>query len=186
MHHIEFLYAQRRVTICSDFVVLSGRQWKSEEPPERAAPPSKRLGMSNLKLQLRQGETLIINGASIRFRSKACIELTAHARFLFGKQIMLPEAADTPARRLYLALQAAYIGSDQERAQGLEHARALTAALKEAAASALARDILGRALAAAEADDCYTALKLARQIVCLEDVMLGRASANPQPHNLAD
>src|SRR4051812_22458519 len=70
---------------------------------------SKRLGMSNLVLDLRQGETLIINGASIRFRSKARVELIARARFLFGKQIMSPEAADTPARRLYLALQAAYV-----------------------------------------------------------------------------
>src|SRR3954447_19567138 len=155
MHHIEFLYAQRRVTICSDFVVLSGRQWKSEEPPEKSGTPSKRLGMSNLKLQLRQGETLIINGASIRFRSKACIELTAHARFLFGKQIMLPEAADTPARRLYLALQTAYIGSDQERAQGLENARPPPAALKAAPASASARHFLDGPLAAAEADECY-------------------------------
>ncbi|MBV8914096.1 MAG: flagellar biosynthesis repressor FlbT, partial [Acetobacteraceae bacterium] len=62
--------------------------------------------MSHLVLELRQGETMIINGAPIRFRSKARIELTAHARFLFGKQIMSPEAADTPARRLYFALQA--------------------------------------------------------------------------------
>jgi flagellar protein FlbT len=65
---------------------------------------------------------MIINGAPIRFRSKARIELTAHARFLFGKQIMSPEAADTPARRLYFALQAAYIGTEEERAQGLEPA----------------------------------------------------------------
>ncbi len=130
--------------------------------------------MSNLVLELRQGETMIINGAPIRFRSKARIELTAHARFLFGKQIMAVDAADTPARRLYFALQSAYIGSDEERPRGLEHARALTTAFKSATTSPLARDILDRALAAAEADECYVALKLARRIIRHEDTVLGR------------
>lgn len=132
--------------------------------------------MSNLVLELRQGETMIINGAPIRFRTKARIELTAHARFLFGKQIMTPEAADSPARRLYFALQSAYIGTDDERIQGLETARTLTAAFKEATTSTLAREILDRALAAAEADECYTALKLARRIIRHEDALLGRST----------
>ena len=39
-------------------------------------------------------------------------------------------------------------------------ARELIAAFKDATTSALAREILDRALAAAEADDCYQALKL--------------------------
>src|SRR4051794_9338632 len=81
--------------------------------------------MSNLVLELRQGDMMIVNGASIRFRNKTRIELAARARFLFGKQIMSPDAADTPARRIYFALQTAYIGSDQERASGLADARRL-------------------------------------------------------------
>src|SRR4051812_23920740 len=136
--------------------------------------------MPNLVLELRQGETLIINGAPIRFRTRARIELTAHARFLFGKQIMSPEAADSAARRLYFALQAAYIGTEEERARGLRTARALTAAIKAATTSAEVRDVLDRAIAAAEADECYRALKLARQVIRHEDVLLGRAPANPQ------
>ena len=138
--------------------------------------------MSNLVLELRQGETMIINGAPIRFRSKARIELTAHARFLFGKQIMTPDCADSPARRLYFALQSAYIGTDEERTRGLETARALTAAFKGATTSALAHDILDRAIAAAEADQCYIALKLARRIIRHEDAVLGR---NPLPDDQA-
>ena len=39
----------------------------------------------------------------------------------------------------------------------------------------LARDMLDRALIAAEMDDCYQALKLARQIMRQEDAVLGRA-----------
>ena len=60
--------------------------------------------MSNLVLELRQGEVMIVNGAPIRFRTKSRIELTAKARFLFGKQIMPPDQADSPARRIYFAL----------------------------------------------------------------------------------
>lgn len=130
--------------------------------------------MSNLVLELRQGETMIINGAPIRFRTKARIELTAKARFLFGKQIMRPDQADSPARRIYFAVQSAYIGSEEERPVGLDTARRLIEDFQAATTSALARDILERALAAAEADDCYQALKLARRIIRHEDSVLGR------------
>ena len=89
---------------------------------------------------------MIVNGAPIRFRTKSRIELTAKARFLFGKQIMPPDQADSPARRIYFALQSAYIGAEDERAGGLVAARELIAAFKEATTSALACEILDRAL----------------------------------------
>jgi flagellar protein FlbT len=130
--------------------------------------------MSNLVLELRQGEVMIVNGAPIRFRTRSRIELTAKARFLFGKQIMPPDQVDSPARRIYFALQSAYIGSDDERPRGLAAARELIAAFKEATTSSLACEILDRALGAAEADDCYQALKLARRIIRHEDAVAGR------------
>ena len=130
--------------------------------------------MSNLILELRQGEVMVINGAPIRFRTKSRIELTAHARFLFGKQIMPPSEADTPARRIYFELQSAYIGTEEERPQGLARARELCERFKEATTSPLAREILDRAIAAAAADQCYVALKLAKRIIRHEDAVLGR------------
>ena len=140
--------------------------------------------MSTLVLELRQGEVMIVNGAPIRFRTKTRIELTARARFLFGKQIMPPDQVDSPARRIYFALQSAYIGNDEERPKGLLAARSLIAAFKLSTTSALACEILDRALAAAEDDNCYQALKLARRIIRHEDAVLGRndvvASANPR------
>ena len=129
--------------------------------------------MSTLVLELRQGDMMVVNGAPIRFRNRARIELAARARFLFGKQIMPPEAANTPARRIYFALQTAYIGADEERAAGLETARRLVAEFQEATTSALAREMLRRALALADADDCYQALKLARRVVLHEQEVLG-------------
>ncbi len=133
--------------------------------------------MSNLVLELRQGEVMVINGAPIRFRTKTRIELTAHARFLFGKQIMPPDEADSPARQFYFALQSAYIGTDPERAQGLAAAREIGKRFKAATSSALACEIIDRAIDAAEADECYQALKLARRIIRHEDSVLGRTPA---------
>src|ERR1051326_2631423 len=93
---------------------------------------------------------------------------------MFGKQIMTPEQADTPARRIYFALQTAYVGEDDEREKGLVSAHDLIVAFKAATTSVLAREILDRAEAAAASDNCYLALKLARRIINHEDTVLGR------------
>jgi flagellar protein FlbT len=135
--------------------------------------------MTNLVLELQRGEVMIVNGASIRFRMKSRVELTTHARFLFGRQVMSPDQADSPARRIYLALQAAYIGTDAERQRGLDQARELVDAFKEATTSALARTILDRAMFCAEADECYQALKLVRRIIRHEDTVIGRPNRTP-------
>ena len=131
--------------------------------------------MTNLVLELRQGDFMIVNGAPIRFRSKARIELAAHARFLFGKQIMGPDEANSPAKRIYFALQTAYIGAEEERPGGLGLARRLIAEFQGCTTSSLAREILDRALEAAETDDCYKALKLVRRIMRHEEAVLCNA-----------
>ena len=129
--------------------------------------------MSTLVLELRQGDMMVVNGAPIRFRNRVRIELAAKARFLFGKQIMPPEAANTPARRIYFALQTAYVGTEGERAAGLEAARRLVAEFQEATTSALAREMLRRALVLADAGECYQALRLARRVVVHEQEVMG-------------
>jgi flagellar protein FlbT len=132
--------------------------------------------MSVLVLELRQGDLMIVNGAPIRFRSKTRIELGGKARFLFGKQILRPEEADTPARRIYFALQTAYVGTDEERQAALILARDLIEAFKAATTSALAKEILDRALMLAEEDDCYQALKLAKRIMRHEAAVMQQFS----------
>ena len=131
--------------------------------------------MSTLVLELRQGDMMIVNGAPIRFRNRARIELTARARFLFGKQLMTPDMANTPARRIYFALQTAYIGDHEERRAGLHLARDLINEFREATTSSMVRDLLDRSLQAAESDQCYQALKLARRVMRHEEVVLGLA-----------
>jgi flagellar protein FlbT len=125
---------------------------------------------------------MIINGALVRFRTRSRIELVAKARFMFGKQIMTPEQADSPARRIYFALQTAYVGEGREREEGLATAHELITAFKVATTSTLAREILDRAEAAALDDNCYLALKLARRIINHEDTVLGRSAPAREPY----
>jgi flagellar protein FlbT len=142
--------------------------------------------MSTLVLEMRPGDMMVVNGAPIRFRNRVRIELAAKARFLFGKQLMAPEAATTPARRIYFALQTAYIGTDEERMVGLAAARERIAEFREATTIADIRGILDEVLALAEADECYRALRLARRVMQHEAEVLGlppleapRAEARP-------
>lgn len=128
--------------------------------------------MSVLVLELRQGDVMVLNGAPIRFRTKSRIELTAKARFMFGKQILRPDEVDSPAKRIYFALQTAYIGTEDERQAALIRAQSLIEEFKAATTSGLAREILDKALGFARADDCYEALKLARRIMRHEAAVL--------------
>jgi flagellar protein FlbT len=125
--------------------------------------------MTTLVLELRHGDMLIVNGAPIRFRSRTRVELTSRARFLFGKQILPAEAATTPVRRIYFALQTAYVGNGEERQGGLALARDLVADFCTQDVADAAKDAVTRALAAAEADECYEALKLVRRLMRQED-----------------
>jgi flagellar protein FlbT len=133
--------------------------------------------MTTLVLELRHGDMLIVNGAPIRFRNRARVELTSRARFLFGKQIMPAAAATTPLRRIYFALQTAYIGNDEEREGGLALARDLVAEYGGLDVPAAEKETVARALAAAESDECYEALKLVRRLVRQEDAATAPAPA---------
>jgi flagellar protein FlbT len=145
--------------------------------------------MSTLVLELKQGELMIINGAPIRFKTRSRIELAGQARFLFGKQILTPDEANTPARRIYFALQAVYVGTEEERAAALISAAALIEAFKGATTSALAREILDRALVLAQDGACYEALKLSRRIIRHETAVFesaAKAQANARAAEISE
>jgi flagellar protein FlbT len=130
--------------------------------------------MSALILELKQGESMILNGAIIRFKTRTRLELNTQARFLFGKQIMCEEEATSPARKAYYALQQAYIGAEAERPVALVAARALIAAFRDAVGPE--RQEGWDALLKASAKEAgFESLKLARQMIRAEDfVAVGR------------
>jgi flagellar protein FlbT len=129
--------------------------------------------MSTLVLEMRAGDLMVVNGASIRFRSRTRVELVAKARFLFGKQVMSPEGANTPVRRIYFAFQCAYVGPEEEREAAMADAHRLVGEFQEATTSNMARQLLDRALALAEGDEWYQALRLVRHVMRHEATVLG-------------
>jgi flagellar biosynthesis repressor protein FlbT len=128
--------------------------------------------MSTLVLELKANDLLIINGAPMRIRNKTRIELNGAARFLFGKQIMPPGTDTTPARRIYYAIQTAYIGNESERPAARVAARQFCADFASHTTSRLAGQILNDAMRAVDEDRCYDALKLIRRIMLHEDAVL--------------
>ncbi len=128
--------------------------------------------MAGLGLRLAGGDKLVINGAAIHFVTGADIRLANKARFLFGRQIMAPADADTPARRIYFALQTAYVGEPEERDAALREAAYYIEMFRAETTSPSARHLLEAALRAASAGECYRALKLARRIIAHEDAVL--------------
>jgi flagellar protein FlbT len=128
--------------------------------------------MSTLVLELKADDMLIINGAPMRVRNKTRIELNGPARFLFGKQIMPPGGDTTPARRIYYAIQTAYIGNDSERPAARLAAKEYCAEFAAHTTSRLAAQILNDAMRAMDEDRCYDALRMVRRIISHEDAVL--------------
>lgn len=87
--------------------------------------------MSTMRLQMRAGERLYINGAVLRFSRRAEVELLNDAAFLLEAHVMQEEQATTPLRQLYFMLQTMLIDPDSRRAVAAlfsqSHAQALTA-----------------------------------------------------------
>jgi flagellar biosynthesis repressor protein FlbT len=134
--------------------------------------------MANLVLELKAGELMVINGATIRFRGRVRVELLSRARFLFGKQIMAPHEANTSARKIYLALQTAYVGGDKERETALAELEPLVSRLRLGTGSAPIQSILDAIVQHASAGDYYEALKLSRNVIRSEDAELSRQSSS--------
>lgn len=126
-----------------------------------------------LKVELRPGEKLLIGNCIVTNsdqRTRLFIE--GQAPILREKDILTPETADTPAKRIYLAVQLMYINDD---VAGLrEDYFKLVNEIVEAAPSVLSivdrinNDILTGAL--------YKALRSAKELIGYEQDLLEHAS----------
>jgi flagellar protein FlbT len=131
-----------------------------------------------LVLDLRAGDRMLVNGAALQFKTRTSVMLGNHARFLFGKQIMTQEDARTPARRIYFAIQAAYVAEEAERPGYIAVARELADDYSAATTSDTARTILTGAIAALERGDCWDAMRSLRRLFAHDDAVLALAD-NP-------
>ncbi|GBQ20662.1 flagellar biosynthesis regulator FlbT [Acetobacter estunensis NRIC 0472] len=134
--------------------------------------------MAGLGIRLEAEDRMIINGAGIHFLTPAQIRLTNRANFLFGRQIMPPDEATTPARLIYYALQTAYVGTPEERVTALAEASLHIATFMQETTSAHAKFLLTEAMQATLAGDYYKAIRLARRVVRHEDAVLKQAASS--------
>ena len=119
-----------------------------------------------LKLSLAKGEKFVVNGAVIKNDGpdiNLVFENKAH--ILRQKDIMSNEAADTPARRVYLALQCAYIFQDRE-ADHLGDFENLLTEFTEAAPST--GEIAGEIREQVSNQNLYGAMKECQRLIDLE------------------
>src|SRR5690625_762350 len=61
--------------------------------------------MTSMRLSLRAGEKIYVNGAVLRFERKTSLEVMNDAIFLLGQHVLQAEDAATPLRQLYFIAQ---------------------------------------------------------------------------------
>jgi flagellar biosynthesis repressor protein FlbT len=117
-----------------------------------------------LNIHLKSGAQVIINGAVLENVSGRTISLALQneAAVLRGDDILTPDAAVTPASRVYYALQCLYLFADRTPEQVRELCDLLSNFVTAVpSAEPIARDVL----AALDAGNFYAALKKAQSLI---------------------
>lgn len=122
----------------------------------------------SLRLSLRPGQRIYINGAELRVDRKVSLELMSPASFLLDEHVIDPQSATTPLRRLYCAIQASLIGHGQS-STAQSACRMLLTELREAAPCEQMRAGIEQVDACVEAGRLYQALRKLRGLFPLED-----------------
>jgi flagellar protein FlbT len=127
-----------------------------------------------LKITLKPHERMVIGGAVIcNGASKADFSVENTVPILRQKDILSPDSADSPARRIYFAIQLMYVDPDGLAA----HHRLYWALVKDfvkAAPSSVA--ILDRINELILSEDYYQALKTARTLIDFEQEVIERVT----------
>jgi len=136
-----------------------------------------------LRIKLPANERIIVNGAVIENAGDATtIVLHNRADVLRRKEVMSESEAKTPARRIYYALQCAYM-FDDERPRYAEHARQFLNQYRDAAPSA--GEIAAKIEAMIDQDKLYNALRATQELIDHEAERLGSIGAAPVPADAA-
>lgn len=125
-----------------------------------------------LKVELKPGERIIVGQVVIRNdeqRTRFFIE--GEAPILREKDILTPSSADTPAKKIYFAIQLMYLAQDPTHQHELFFQ--LVHDFLQAAPSALplVHEINNRILS----DDLYKALKAAKKLIAYEADLIENA-----------
>jgi flagellar protein FlbT len=132
-----------------------------------------------LKLSLRPGERFVVNGAVVQNGDRrGALILQNKASVLREKDIMQPDQASTPARRIYFPVMLMYLNQAESEDVYGEFARRLAefmGAVRNpevlAECVGVSRDVM--------AGEYYRALMRCRKIIAYEDDRLGHLDVDP-------
>lgn len=130
-----------------------------------------------MRISLRAGERIYINGAVLRAERKLTFELLNNASFLLETHIIQAEDATTPLRQVYFALQTLLIEPSSKLARDA-YARVLEATLATFSTTdvVVGLRLVGRL---ADAGRVYEALKTLRNLFAVEEAILGPGTLAP-------
>lgn len=128
-----------------------------------------------LRISLRDGEALVVNGAMLRAKGRTELVIENKVALLRGREIMAPEEATTTARRLYYATMMAYFGDapDKHRDQVIDELTLLIPAM----ASDEGRAACVRFARQVAEGSYYRALATCRALIEFEDAATAPADA---------
>lgn len=137
-----------------------------------------------LKVNLRAGERIIINGALISADSSIGLTIHNKVTLMLERQLVRPEEATTPARRIYFAIQNAYVADPEEQPGWIEQANRY---IDEYAGAIVSPPIVKKVAAIRlhlASNEYYQALRLSRELFAHDDRMLsphGQTSTAQSP-----
>ncbi|WP_407936921.1 flagellar biosynthesis repressor FlbT [Jiella pelagia] len=131
--------------------------------------------MATLRISLRAGERIFVNGAVLKVDRKTTLEFLNDVTFLLESHVMQAEQAKTPMRQLYFIVQMMLMDPNSIQAAMALFERAHPAMLKTYSN----RDIIDGLLEVEELigrGRNFEALKRVRSMIPLEDQILGEVS----------
>lgn len=136
--------------------------------------------MSSLRIFLRPGEKVFLNGAVLRADRKVSLEVLNDVSFLLESHVIQANETTTPLRQLYFIVQAILINpAEAEDARRLY--RAHSAALRETVSNGEMHMGLAAVEGCMREERTFEALKIIRQLFPVEQQILTGA---PVDHGL--
>jgi flagellar biosynthesis repressor protein FlbT len=135
---------------------------------------------NTLKITLKPGEKIYVNGAVIRTDRKVSLEFMNDVQFLLENHVMQPEAAVTPLRQLYFIVQIMLISPQEADDARAMFRKSLPRLIDSFSSDAIKADLKQIDQLVAEGQ-VYEAMKMLRGLFPREDNILGATPLRPRP-----
>jgi flagellar biosynthesis repressor protein FlbT len=129
-----------------------------------------------LRVKLKADERVIINGALISARQTTALVIHNRVSLLRERQILPPHLVTSPARRIYFAIQCAYVADVEERPPYIEAALKYAQEFRDTTLSDRVKRLSEQVVEQVGREAFYEALRTAQEIMKYEDFVLGQRS----------